>query len=374
MPRRPSHARSPRSSITASAAALLALAAHAVVFEPVEIPPLDTPAAPATPASPLQARPPARFTWPVPNQGFLHDRPIAEWVQATESGDPSSGLYGCVRNSGTRFHEGVDIQPVARDRRGEATDTVIAAADGVILHIAARAGESGYGRYVVLEHTDLEPAIYTLYAHLAAIAQGLSRGDRITRGTALGTVGRSAGGYSIPRERAHLHFEIGLRLTDDFQAWYNRQGFGSPNLHSVANGLNLAGVDPLAFFRAVRAGEIRQPVDFLRKRPVAATAWVPSRRTPDFALRYPSLVDGPIPAGGPAGWEIDVDGCAVPIVLRPRTSPPPDVRQAGRRHILFHDAAADRAFPCRQVAVTRRGELVPGDDLSGMLDLLFGPG
>ena len=62
----------------------------------------------------------------------------------------SSGAYGCVRNSGNRMHEGVDIQCLQRNPKGEPIDEVRAAALGQVVFSNRIAGASSYGKYVVL--------------------------------------------------------------------------------------------------------------------------------------------------------------------------------------------------------------------------------
>src|SRR5690606_15016547 len=147
--------------------------------------------------------------WPTPDPAFAKGEPLISMLQATASGDPESGGFGCVRNGGHRFHEAIDLKPVMPRKKGEATDPVYAVLEGQVVHVAAKNGQSGYGRYVVLEHKRDGLLVYTLYAHLAAVAPGIEKGMKVQAGTVLGTMGRSATGYSIPRERAHLHFEIG---------------------------------------------------------------------------------------------------------------------------------------------------------------------
>src|SRR5581483_3011520 len=116
------------------------------------------------------------LTWPTPNRAWADGRPIAEFLQHAGSGDPESGGFGGVRSGGTQFHEGIDIKCLTRDRRGEPTDVVSAALPGIVRLISTSAGDSSYGRYIVLEHPGVSPAIYTLYAHLARIAPGLHVG------------------------------------------------------------------------------------------------------------------------------------------------------------------------------------------------------
>ena len=158
------------------------------------------------------------IAWPTPNPAFAEGKGIGAFLQPTASGEPESGGFGCVRSAGTQFHEGIDLKPVRRDARGEPADEVYAVMDGVVRYINNRVGESNYGRYLVLEHPGTAPAVYTLYAHLARIAPGIAPGVTVRRGQTIGIMGRSEGGAVIPRDRAHLHFEIGLMVTRDFQA------------------------------------------------------------------------------------------------------------------------------------------------------------
>lgn len=125
-------------------------------------------------------------------------------------------------------------------------------------HVSRVAGKSSYGRYVVLEHPGVTPAVYTLYAHLGSVTSGLSVGQTSNKEQVLGIMGRSASGYAIPKDRAHLHFEIGLMLSRSFQLWYVGRKFGSPNDHGLWNGMNLVGMDPLVFIPSGAAVALTQ--------------------------------------------------------------------------------------------------------------------
>lgn len=254
----------------------------------------------------------SEIVWPTPGRAFAEGAAMIDVVQATASGRPSSGLFGCVRNDGRRFHEGIDIAPVARDRRGNALDQVYAVLPGVVSYIGSVAGNSGYGRYVVIEHTQADVAVYTLYAHLASIDSGLSVGQQVEPGTVLGIMGRSAGGYTIPVSQSHLHFEVGLRLSDDFQPWYAAQKFGSPNRQGVYNGMNLSGMDPTHFWETVRAGTFSDFAEYIEALPTAFTLRIKAAQVPDFVRRYPKLVRGASPAAGVAGWQIDFTWYGLP--------------------------------------------------------------
>jgi len=245
------------------------------------------------------------LVWPTANPAFSQGEGMESFVQPTVSGEVLSGTFGAVRNNGTRFHEGLDLKPfLKRTRKGEATDPIYAAMDGVVAHVAKIAGRSSYGRYVVLIHDVDSVQVYTLYAHLSSIDEGLTQGMKIKAGTVIGVMGRSAAGYSISKDRAHLHFEIGLLMGDNFQAWYAKQKFSSPNYHGNYNGMNLTGFDPLAFYEAYRDGKVQSMATYIRSLPTAYVLRVTTANVPAFVLRNPALVKGAIPADGLVGWDI----------------------------------------------------------------------
>lgn len=313
------------------------------------------------------------IAWPTPSKAWEQGRGIEAFVQPTVSGIPESGLFGCVRSKGLQFHEGLDIKPVRRDARGEATDPVMAVMDGVVRHINTRPGESSYGRYVVLEHPDVQPAVYTLYAHLARVDAGLRAGGRVSRGQTLGIMGRSAGGYAIPKERAHLHFEIGLRATDDFQSWYRWRKFGSPNQHGIWNGMNLIGFDPLDFLRQWRARRVDNFQEYLGRMRPAVRVRVVTNRTPDFIKRYPSLLAEPLPAGPVGGWEVAFNATGLPYAWKPLSPAAVRGQRADSVRLVQVDTSLTRAHRCKSLVKPRRGGgHVTGPDLDSTLQLLFG--
>lgn len=312
------------------------------------------------------------LVWPTPNTAWAEGKSPAQWLQHAGSGDPETGGFGGVRSSGGQFHEGIDIRPVARDRKGEPLDSVFAAMAGVVRHVSASAGDSSYGRYVVLEHPGVTPAVYTLYAHLARIASGLRAGVEVTAGQALGTMGHSSGGYMIPTDRSHLHFEIGVAVTRNFQAWYDRRRFGSRNDHDMWNGMNLMGVDPLRFFNEWRAGRIATVQDFFSRLEPAVRLRIATFRTPDFVQRYPSLLTKPMPIGPVSGWEIQFNWTGIPFAWTPLG--PGDVAglKPEQPHLIDVNAAIERRERSKSLAVSRRGTWTPGKDLEIVLQLLFG--
>lgn len=322
-------------------------------------------AAPFAPARRIE------FSWPTPNRAWEQGRDYEAWVQPTVSGEGESGLFGCVRSNGSQFHEGLDIRPVSRDARGEATDKITAAMDGVVRHVSTVAGNSSYGRYIVIEHPDLTPAVYTLYAHLARIEAGVRPGTSVRRGDVIGAMGRSAGGYAIPKERAHLHFEIGLVATHTFSSWYAWKKFGSPNEHAYYNGMNLLGLDPHDFLREWRRRRVDNVQEYLDRMRSVVRVRVATSRTPDFVTRYPSLLRKPI-SGLVAGWEVECNATGLPFAWTPLTAAELGDQRAGTAKIVSVDAALLRAGRCKSLAKSSRGSYSPGPDLTTMLQLVFG--
>jgi peptidoglycan LD-endopeptidase LytH len=312
------------------------------------------------------------LVWPTPNPAWAEGRPPAQWLQHAGSGDPASGGFGGVRSAGTHFHEGIDIKPFTRDRRGAPLDAVVAAMPGVVRHISASPGASSYGRYVVVEHTAMAPALYTLYAHLANIAPGLRPGATVAAGQALGTMGHSSGGYMIPVDRAHLHFEIGLMATQHFQAWYDRKKMGNRNEHGMWNGLNLLGIDPLAFYNEWRAGRLATAQDFFARLEPAVRVRVATYRTPDFIARYPALLTKPQPPGLCAGWEVLFNWTGVPFAWTPLTATEIAGLPQEQPRIVEVNAPVLKRERSKSLAVSRRGGWTPGKDLERVLEQLFG--
>lgn len=102
--------------------------------------------------------------------------------------------YTASRSGGARVHNAIDIM-------ADRGTPVIAAAPGTIEKLHFSAGGGGISAYV---RSDDGQWIY-YYAHLDAYAPGLAVGQRVARGTPLGTVGFT--GNASP-EGPHLHFAV----------------------------------------------------------------------------------------------------------------------------------------------------------------------
>ncbi|MEP2777546.1 MAG: M23 family metallopeptidase [Luteolibacter sp.] len=216
------------------------------------------------------------------------------------------GSFGYVRSpirvSGTvvmsRFHEGIDIAPVKRDRAGNPLDLVMSIADGRVVHASKIAGRSNYGNYVVVEHDWENSKVCSLYAHLAEIT--VNPGDPVKMGSVLGRMGYT--GVGLDRTRAHVHLELGLVMSMDYDGWH-KQNFGSPNYHGNYNGMNIAGVDVAAFLTEHKKNPELTFSEFVLTRPMQFKIAVPaSNKEPEFLTRYPWMRrPGP---SNPTSWEI----------------------------------------------------------------------
>jgi murein DD-endopeptidase MepM/ murein hydrolase activator NlpD len=312
--------------------------------------------------------------WPTPNPAWSEGKPIGAFIQHAGSGDPISGTFGGVRNGGGQFHEGLDIAAITRDRRGEPLDNVMAVLDGVVRRISANPGESNYGRYVVLEHPEATPGIYTLYAHLARIAPGLREGERVVRGQTLGTIGHSSGATPIPVARAHVHFEMGVMITRNFQSWYAQRKFGSRNEHGPWNGMNLMGFDPLDFYNQWRGRKVNTVLDYFSQMETAVRVRIATHRTPDYVARYPALVAKPKESSlAPvAGWDVRFNWTGVPFAWTPLSATEVAGLPQEQPRLVEVNAELEKRQRSRTLAVQRKGTWVPGKDLENVLQQLLG--
>lgn len=312
------------------------------------------------------------WAWPTPSKLSDGDAALQAYVQPTSSGEPLSALFGCVRNSGHRFHEGLDITPVLERRRGQATDPIYAVHSGVVRHVNRISGHSSYGRYVVIEHDDLAPAIYSLYSHISSVADGIEPGVTVVAGQEIATMGNTAGGYRIPLIRSHLHLEFGLRISDDFDSWYQRQEFGSANHHGNFNGMNLTGWDPLAYLEGLRDGQFRQPLDYLQSIPPAFVVHVAVDRRPGFLNRYPRLELQGCDPSLRAGWKIVVSGFGLPLAFQGITYEEiRGVTHPGDASVVAADPAELDRFGCRDLVSESSAGFRLDSNGRQLLELLF---
>lgn len=312
------------------------------------------------------------FRWPTENRAFAEGRSLESFVQPTASGNLESGLFGCVRNNGYKFHEGLDLKATRWDARREALDDIYAIADGTVVHISSIAGHSSYGRYLVIEHDFSSPHFFSMYAHLHSAVKGLRVGDKVKAGEVIARMGRSASGYTIPRDRAHLHLEIGFRLSDYFESWYDAQKYTTPNKHGVWHGFNMISIDPLDFFTKYRDRDISSMKDYLETLPEDFSLIVSTRRIPNFISRYPSLLTGEIPEKGLVGWKVSFTWYGLPFRWTPIDHTQQEFLGEGVIQVLEVDKETLSQSHCRDTLEIDNHGIKAGGTLKNFLQLLFG--
>ena len=226
------------------------------------------------------------------------------------------GQYGFVRDPTdtaggvvyTRFHEGIDICPLHRDAHGEPLDEVRAIADGKVVHANSVPGYSNYGKYVVIEHRWGSSNYYSLYGHLSSLA--VQPGNTVRRGQRIAVMGYT--GTGLNRERAHLHLELNLMLSREFESWYNAFFRNDPNHNGIYNGMNLAGLDIARLYLALHKNPSLTIPEFLGREETFYKVTVPKAR--HFEL--PKLYSWMLTTGSrneKSSWEVSFAQSGVPL-------------------------------------------------------------
>lgn len=298
---------------------------------------------------PLAAQP---FQLPTANRAVLEAGAEERYFVGTVGKPWRSGTFGCVRSDGTQMHEGLDIRAVQRDARGEPLDPIRATADGTVAYVSRRPSLSNYGNYVVLRHVIEGVEVHSLYAHLSKIRADLAPGVAVKAGEEIATMGRTSNTRErISTERAHLHFELNLVLSDRFPAWYQKTFPGQRNDHGSWNGQNLVGLDPWRVFQAQqREGAKFSLVAFLRREGELCRVFV---RAPQlaWARRFPMLVK-PNPAAqkeGIAGYELALNFNGLPFEVIPRAAS--EVKASAKTKFVLLSVSAEEhgRCPCRRL-------------------------
>ncbi|WP_435895144.1 M23 family metallopeptidase [Oceaniferula spumae] len=231
----------------------------------------------------------------------------------------TAGKYGFVRNLkrtedgviGTKFHEGIDIKPIKRNRSNSPMDEVKSIASGVVAYTNNTAGRSNYGKYLVIEHSWDSGPLFSLYAHLAEI--DVKVGERVTQGQKIALMGYTGSG--INRERSHLHLELNILLSTQFETWHNKH-FNSKNYHGNHNGINMAGLDIAGFYIAQNRDKSLTIPRFIKSRKVYYKITVPRHGPLEVATRYPWLLKGDSKTRSPS-WEIAFTASGFPVSISP---------------------------------------------------------
>lgn len=295
------------------------------------------------------------FQLPTANRHLLAPGQEDKFYVGTTGKPWTSGMFGCVRSSGSQFHEGLDIRALQRDRRGEPTDPILATADGTVAYCNRKSSLSNYGNYLVVRHIVDGLEIYSLYAHLATIRPELRPGVTVRAGETLGVLGRTTNTREgISRDRAHVHFELCLFLSDRFPTWYKANFPRERNDHGLWNGQNLIGIDPARVFeRQAKEGKNFSLRRLIQSDTELCRVLVRDADLP-FARRYAALVDANATTqkSGVAGYELVLNYAGLPIRLIPRSAA--EIPGKVRVQLLSVNAAAVTDDPCRKL-VSKRG-------------------
>lgn len=271
---------------------------------------------------------PLELVLPTPNRAIFGPDPSQYYMytnrsfEGRQSNPWQGGKYGYVRTPRrtsdglvyTKFHEGVDIRPVSRDRSGNPLDPVRSIGTGVVVHINNAAGGSNYGRYIVIEHDWGYGKFYSLYAHLSTVSCRL--GQAVRPGSTIAKMGYTGDGIS--RTRAHLHLELNLMLSTRFQTWHDKV-VNSKNPHGKHNGWNLAGIDIAGLFLRLRREPQMTIPQLISRMGLYYKVLVPNKGTPDILKFYPWLARDMAAAKGNPSWEISLSSSGVPLAVRPST-------------------------------------------------------
>ncbi len=116
----------------------------------------------------------------------------------------------------------------------------------------------------------------------------------------------------MDQARAHLHLELNLLLSQNFQSWYDHFLPNDPNRHGLYNGLNLTGIDIARFYLAQRKQPGLSVPQFLSGEDTFFKVKFPPAKAFDLARRYPWLLRQP-PASPPPSWEVSFNRAGVPL-------------------------------------------------------------
>jgi murein DD-endopeptidase MepM/ murein hydrolase activator NlpD len=261
------------------------------------------------------------------------------------------GQYGFVRDPTetsagilyTRFHEGIDIKSVHRGANGEPLDQVRAIAGGKVVHTNLAPAHSNYGRYVVIEHRWDGSNYYSLYGHLSTIA--VKPGQQVQKGEPIAVMGYT--GKGINRERAHLHLELNLLRSHEFESWHDAFFKKDPNHNGIYNGMNLAGLDIARLYLALRKNPSLTIPQFFESEETFYKVTLPRSSHFELMKLYPWMVR--TGAGvKTSSWEVSFARSGLPLKIQPGEK---ELRQPELSYVK--ETSADAAYFTHDVVAGR---------------------
>jgi hypothetical protein len=119
-------------------------------------------------------------------------------------------------------------------------------------------------------------------------------------------------GTGLNRERAHLHLELNLMLSHQFEAWYNTFFRNDPNHNGIYNGMNLIGLDIARLYLALHKNPSLTIPQFLSREEIFYKVTVPKSRHFELPKIYPWMFT----AGSrseKSSWEVSFAQSGVPL-------------------------------------------------------------
>jgi murein DD-endopeptidase MepM/ murein hydrolase activator NlpD len=139
-------------------------------------------------------------------------------------------------------------------------------------------------------------------------------GQRVQTRDQLGVMGHT--GEGLNQARAHVHLELNLMLSHQFEAWHDASFKNDPNHHGLYNGLNLVGIDIARLYLALQKRPDLTIPEFLAEEETLYRVLVPPAKHFDLPKFYPWMVSER-PGGDPPSWEISFNRAGVPLKIRP---------------------------------------------------------
>jgi hypothetical protein len=119
-------------------------------------------------------------------------------------------------------------------------------------------------------------------------------------------------GTGLNRERAHLHLELNLMLSHEFEAWYNTFFRNDPNHNGIYNGMNLIGLDIARLYLALHKNPAMTIPEFLNREETFYKVTLPKSRHFELPKSYPWM----FATGGRnerSSWEVSFAKSGVPL-------------------------------------------------------------
>lgn len=296
------------------------------------------------------------FQLPTPNRALFEPGKEEQFYAPTPGRTWESGSFGCVRSEGWQFHEGIDILATERDRRNEPLDRIVATATGTVVYINDKAGLSNYGKYIVIRHEIEGIPVFSTYAHLSQIREGLQSGDTVSAGDEIGVMGRTTNTRTpISKERAHLHFELNLMINERFPQWFRKTYKSDQNEHEQWNGMNLVGMDPASVLQLQQSQQTAfSLLNFLRSQKEQFRVIVRDTEFP-WLKRYAPLVRrNPLAESeGAVAYEVAFNSHGLPFLLVPRAAS--ELAGNSQYQVVFVDEEDYKINRCKRMIV-KRGE------------------